>query len=46
MLKSLLLNPGDFIRAWPAELFIFAGEILVVEYFISSFLFQSSVRLM
>lgn len=46
MLNSLLLNLGDFTETFPAELFIFAGGILVVEYFISGpFFFQASVGL-
>lgn len=45
MLKSLLLNLGDFAEAFPAEFFIFAGGILVVEYFISGLIFQASVGL-
>lgn len=45
MLNSLLLNLGDFTEAFPAELFIFAGGILVVEHFISGPFFQASVGL-
>lgn len=44
-LESLLLNLGDFTKALPAVLFIFAGDILVVEYFILGFIFQAPVEL-
>ena len=43
MLKSLLLSLGDFTKALSAELFIFAGGIFLVEYFILAFVVEASV---